>query len=213
MTQDSDESACIAYLLRHGATDCNSANPPILQGRASDGPLSQLGQHQAECAARCLSTQPLAAVYSSPLKRAVETAERIARPHKLAVQLVPDIIEVNVGDWEHRSWLEIRDTERDAYEAFQADPATHGYRNGENLTQVLKRVLPALEQLFQTHRGQRIAVVAHNVVNRVFLAHAIDLPLRRARGLAQDNCGINLIQFRAGTPFVLTLNSIFHLEL
>ncbi len=91
---------CIAYLIRHGATESNLADPPILQGRSINGPLSPRGQRQADQAAQCLSGHPLRAVYSSPLRRAQETAERVASVHRLRVLTLADITEVDVGAWE-----------------------------------------------------------------------------------------------------------------
>jgi broad specificity phosphatase PhoE len=204
--------SCLAFLLRHGATAANVATPPVLQGRSVDGSLSPEGQDQADRSARRLSEQPLAAIYSSPLRRARETAERIALPHRLTVRIVPEIIEVDVGAWESRSWVEIAQTEADDYRAFQDDPATCGYRGGENLNQVRDRVVPAIERLLRSHLGQQIVIVGHNVVNRVFLAHTIQLPLAKARVLVQNNGGINVIRHEGGKTALLTLNSIFHLD-
>lgn len=67
--------SCYVYLLRHGATDNNLANPPLLQGKTVDGPLSEEGKRQAVLAAKGLQYQELEAVYSSPLRRARQTAE------------------------------------------------------------------------------------------------------------------------------------------
>jgi broad specificity phosphatase PhoE len=198
-------------LLRHGATDSNLADPPILQGRTINGPLSTAGRQQADQAAACLASFDLAAVYSSPLIRAQETAASIARPHGLSVRTVAQITEADVGAWERRSWREISQTEPELYEKFQRDPAQYGYRGGENLTQVAERVVPALRRTMAAHLGQTIAIVGHNVVNRVFLAHAIQLPLARARGIAQDNCGINTLRYHQGEFKVVSVNSVFHL--
>jgi broad specificity phosphatase PhoE len=211
MTETDDRESCLAYLVRHGATDANLANPPILQGRSIDGPLSATGVDQATAVARCLASFRISAVYSSPLRRARETAEQIAGKHGLPIQLVEDLTEVDVGAWERRSWLEISQTERDAYERFQSDPATHGYRDGEDLRQVRDRVVPALDRIMEQHLGTRVVVVAHNVVNRVLLAETLAIPLSQARILAQHNCGINVLQRRNGVTATISLNSVFHL--
>jgi broad specificity phosphatase PhoE len=187
------------------------ADPPILQGRKIDGPLSEEGTRQASQAAACLATQKLAGVYSSPLRRAQETAQHIARPHGLTVQTLDAIVEAELGAWEGRSWAEIRATEPDPYHLFQDDPAHHGYRQGENLTQVAQRAVPAVEAILQTHLGAAIAIVGHNVVNRVVLAHALGMPLARARGIIQHNGGINLLRWHGGRLEAVTVNSVFHL--
>ncbi len=78
--------------------------------------------------------------------------------------------------------------------------------------QVADRVVPAIIDTMQTHLGETIAIVGHNVVNRVFLAHALQLPLSNARGIAQDNCGINTLRFRDGRVKAISINSSFHLD-
>ncbi|MCA9166314.1 MAG: histidine phosphatase family protein, partial [Planctomycetales bacterium] len=142
---------CSAYLIRHGATEANLAQPPILQGRSIDGPLSLPGRQQAEAAAFCLHEEPIAAVYCSPLKRAVETAQIVAAPHKSPIHIHEELTEVDVGAWERRSWVEIAQTEPAAYQAFQRDPAAHGYPAGENLQQVFERVNPVLRRILAKH--------------------------------------------------------------
>ncbi len=200
------------YLLRHGATDFNCAEPPRLQGRRVDLPLSAEGLDQAQAAGRRLAAEPLDAVYTSPLLRARQTADAIAAPHGLAIQSVEELIEVDVGQWEGRSWEEVARTDAEAYRLFTADASIHPYLGGENLSTVLARVLPAMERLLAENLGRLIVVVAHNVVNRVYLAHVLGIPLARYRSVVQDNCAISLLEYRAGQTKALWINSVSHLE-
>jgi broad specificity phosphatase PhoE len=203
---------CLAFLIRHGATENNVANPPLLQGSATDPGLSLEGHRQAERAADRLADEPLAAVYSSPLRRALETAETLARPHGLPVQQVPDLKEVDVGRWESRSWKEISQHEPDDYARFMADAATHGYPEGENMIQLLHRIQPTLETLLAANLGNRIVIVGHNVVCRVFIAHLLAIPLAEARRVSHHNCGISIVKYRNGQIKLRTLNTAFHLD-
>lgn len=200
------------YLVRHGATANNLANPPLLQGRGVDLELSAAGREQAARAADLLADYTLAAIYSSPLVRAQQTAEIIAERHGLEVQSVPAIEEVDVGQWEGRSWKEISRTEPEPFHQFISDSANHGYLGGENMTQVLERCAPALTALMKRHMGQRITTVAHNVVNRVYVASLLGVPLSRAREINQDNCGVNVIRLRGDEIKLLSLNASFHLR-
>ena len=118
-------------------------------------------------------------MFSSPLQRALQTAEQIAQPHGLSVDIVPDLIEVDVGQWEGRSWVDIARDEAALHRQFVTDPGTYGYRGGENLAQVRDRVVPAVQDLLAHHAGQRIAIVAHNLVNRVYLGTLMGLSLAR----------------------------------
>ncbi len=200
------------FLVRHAATLNNLARPPKIQGVGDDSSLSDEGRAQAERTAQLLHDQPIVAAFSSPLLRAAETARIIARPHDLTPTPIPSLHEVNVGHWEGRSWVDIEREEPEAYERFVTDPATHGYAGGENLGEVLQRVLPAVQQLMREHMGKVILVVGHNVVNRVLLAHLLNVPLAKARGIDQDNCGVNIIRCRDGQLKVLTTNAAFHLR-
>jgi broad specificity phosphatase PhoE len=206
------QDVCWLYLLRHGATDYNLQRPPILQGRTVDLSLSEEGRRQAERAAAFLEGAQLSAIYSSNLRRARETAEIVARMHRIPVAPRVELAEVDVGNWENRSWVEIERTEPEAFRLFHEDPGTHGYAGGENLSQVLKRVRPTFDDILANHMGQAVAVVGHNVVNRAYLSYLLDIPLSRARKVLQDNCCINVIRYREGEAAVWTLNATFHLR-
>ena len=152
----------------------------------------------------------LAAVYSSPLLRAVQTAQAIALRHGHQVQTVADLIEVDVGRWEGWAWEQIEAAWPEEYRHFMEDPASNPYLDGETMEQIQQRAMPAWDALLQRHAGQTIAVVTHNVVNRVLLAPLLGLPLRQARRIHQDNCGINVVLWRGGQAKLVTLNSVWH---
>ena len=202
----------LLLLIRHGATDCNLARPPRLQGRGINLGLSVEGRRQAEQTASFLRGCRLDRVYSSPLKRAWETATALARPQELSVEAVAELVEVDVGRWENLSWDEIRRDDAAAYAQFLEDCGTFGYAGGENMLQVQQRVTPILTGLLQQNVGKRIAVVCHSVANRAYLAGLLQLPLARCRDLAQDNCGLNVVVYRDGQAELRTLNSVFHLD-
>lgn len=203
---------CWLYLIRHAATPNNRARPPRLQGRRTDPALSEEGQQQAERTGRLLADVPLGAVFASPLRRARQTAEAIAAPHNLSVEIVEDLIEVDVGQWEGRPWDEVERDYPEAYRLFMADATVNPYLGGENLSVVQARAVPALEQLMAANTGRVIAAVAHNVVNRCYLAHLLDVPLARYRSIPQENCGVNIIRYRKGRIRPITINAVEHLD-
>jgi len=205
-----DESTL--YLVRHGATDANLRRPYVLQGRGIDLPLNATGARQAERTADLLAKRPLAAVYSSPMRRALETARAIAARSGVEVVVRYPLIECNVGRWEGLSWDGIREQFPEAYEDFQRDPSRFPYLEGETYADVAQRVVPVLEQLFEAHRGQPFVVVGHNIVNRVSVATFLGLDLARAKEIHQANGGVNVIRRESGRTQLVTLNSAFHLE-
>jgi len=207
---------CVMYLVRHGATANNLAKPPRVQGSGSDLSLSEEGQAQARAAGEFLRGLRIDAFYASTMKRAKETAEIIAsmrenESHEVSV--VDALAEIDVGDWEGRSWVDIERDDPEGYRRFMTEPEMYGYAGGENLTQLLDRVTPAIDALFQQHLGQVICVVAHNVVNRSFMGRLLGLPAAKARSVPQDNCGINVLRWRDNQIKVATINARFHLGL
>lgn len=204
------ESAMM-YLIRHGATAQNEQRPVILQGHGINGPLSERGEQQAREVADFMASRPLVAVYASPMLRAQQTAQAIAECHGLPLRTLADLHEVNVGQWEGKSWPEIMHSERDAYDRFVADP-TYPYRGGESLQNVLDRVESQFQLLLEQHAGESFAVVAHSIVNRVYLASLLYGNLLRARELKQMNCCVNLIRNREGQTELITMNNVLHLS-
>jgi broad specificity phosphatase PhoE len=202
---------CLLYLIRHGATDNNEANPPKLQGRRTDPGLSAKGRDQAMRAAQWLASQGISAVYASPLLRARQTAEPIAKLAGVSVELRDDITEIDVGEWEELAWEEIERRNPVEYRLFMTDASQHPYLGGENLSTVQHRAIPAMASLMAANLGRRIAVVSHNVVNRSYLSHLLNIPLKCYRSIPQENCCVNLIRFANDESKLVTVNSVWHL--
>jgi len=206
-----DDSTCWMLLVRHGATANNLQRPPRLQGRGLDDPLSELGVKQAQRTGAWLADQPIGAIYSSPLLRARQTAEAIAALHGRPIEIIQQITEADVGQWEGLCWDEIKQRHPKEYNGFMTDAGVNPYVGGETLQQVLDRSRPALLRLMSENPGQLIVVAAHNVVNRSFMAEMLGLPLRAYRSIPQDNGGVNLLRYRNGQVKLLTVNSVLHL--
>jgi broad specificity phosphatase PhoE len=205
------EDTCWMMLIRHGATANNLQRPPRLQGRGLDDPLCELGLQQAQRTGTWLADQPIAAVYSSPLLRARQTAEAIASLHGLGVETVDTLTEADVGQWEGLSWDIIQERHPAEYQGFMTDASVHPYVGGETMRDVLHRCRPALLELMEQNLGKLIAVAAHNVVNRTFIAELLGMPLKQYRSIPQHNGGVNLLRYRDGEAKLLTLNSVIHL--
>lgn len=172
-------------LARHGETDWNRESR--FQGHA-DPPLNQLGREQAmELAAR-LASEELTAVYSSPLRRAFETAEMVAAAHGLSAVPVDGLREVDVGSWEALTRGEV---ERRFPEQFRRWLAYgRGWDDGETYKEMGSRAIAALEQLAARHDGERIAAITHGGPIRAALARAagISHSEARRRGPMVGNC-------------------------
>ena len=197
------------YLIRHAATAANLEVPAKLQGRGTDPVLAEIGIAQAVATRRLLESTRIDACYTSPLRRAVETATIIA--NGLPITSIDALTECDVGRWEGLSWETIRESEPELYERYMANPATFGYPDGESFGQVAERATPAITHLLESHVGQTIVVVSHHVVNRVYLAGVLGMPPAHARKVSLDNCGVSVVTHQHGKTTLRTLNSIFHL--
>jgi len=204
-------SATTLILVRHGATQANVCEPYILQGLRPDNDLVEQGRRQARAVAEALRDSGAVHIYCSPLRRGCQTAEAIAGVLHVPVSVAPALVEADTGLWTELSWPAIEQRWPAEHAAFRDDPERHPYLGGENLAQVWARCIPALEDLVARHLGQTFVVVGHGVVNRVVLAHWLDLPLRFARHLPQDNGGMNVITFGGERGKVRSVNALGHL--
>jgi alpha-ribazole phosphatase len=200
------------FLVRHGSTAANERLPFVLQGSEIDGPLTETGFRQAAALARHFRDFEIHAIYSSPLLRARQTAAAVAEGRNLEVILVPDLRECSVGRWEGMAWDTIKAEQPQEHERFFADPVNTPHPGGESYRDVLNRAAPAIHDILMKHVGQNVVIVAHNMLNRVYLAEYVGIDLKHARRLRQANCCINLLHHRRGKTELVTLNSVLHLD-
>mgnify|MGYP001347245172 CR=1 FL=1 len=141
------------YLVRHGETDWNRERR--FQGHR-DIPLSAAGLIQAERLAQSLKSEVFEAIYSSDLRRALQTAEIIAKEHDLPVKTLKKLRERTVGEWEGLSQEEVAARYPDWRQRI-----AKGLHGAESLVELQKRMTDQLEELVRLHRGGRILVVSH----------------------------------------------------
>lgn len=202
----------VLYLLRHAATAANLSHPVKLQGRRHDPPLAALGVRQAEFTRDFLAVRPIDACYTSPLRRARQTADILVEPHNIEANAVEELTECDVGRWEGLDWDSIRCRDPEGYRQFHANPAQFGYPAGESFGDVHGRAAPVIDRLLDEHDGGAILVVTHHVVGRTYLAGVLGLGPDRARLVSLDNCGISIVEVLGERKALVTLNATFHLQ-
>ncbi|HEV3237723.1 MAG TPA: histidine phosphatase family protein [Gemmataceae bacterium] len=202
----------VLYLIRHGATEANLARPALLQGRHHDAGLAPLGIRQAQATRDFLAIRPIDYCYSSPLRRAVQTAEIVSKPHGLKPGILEALTECDIGRWEGMDWASIREKDETACHRFMTRPGKFGYPGGETFADVYNRVAPVLDELLHKHVGHSMLVVAHHIVNRTYLAGLLGLKPDQARQVSLDNCGISVVVKQGESTTVSTLNAAFHLQ-
>ncbi len=186
-------------LVRHGETDWNVAE--VFRGRIDIG-LNETGMKQAELLAEYLSDKKLEAVYSSPLKRALKTAEAIAQRHHLELNVTPGLNDMDFGEWQGLPFPEVKDK----YQGLFADWVNHPERvrvpSGENLDDVTKRAMPLVENIIAKYEGS-VVLVSHRVVNKVLICALLGLDNSHFWNIRQDICGITSFVYENG-QFILT---------
>lgn len=200
----------LMVLVRHGETEWNRVER--FRGRA-DVPLNNTGLAQAEATARRLAAewQP-AAIYSSPLSRALRTAEAIARPLGLPVQIHRGLVDIDYGRWQGLTPDEARVEWPEEAETWYRNPQSASIPGGETLERVRVRAMEAVNQLAARHPGQTIVLVGHTVVNRAILLGVLGLGNNRFWHLRQDTCALNLFEAEGGDFTLGSMNDTCHLR-
>ena len=197
------------YLVRHGQTAWNREE--IFRGR-TDVPLDETGLKQAELAGEYLKEVKIDAIYSSPLSRALETAEKIARFHNLKVQPLEGIIDMSFGNWEGHAHQEIKKNDSETYRRWREEPHLVRLPGGESLDDVRVRSMAALEEVIRKHPGKALILVSHRVVNKVLICGILGLDNSHFWQISQDPTAINLIQYRNGKYILSLMNETCHLK-
>ena len=198
-----DRGTTRLILVRHGEPDDSVRGR--CYGRLDPG-LSPRGREQMRGTWEVLRRQPVEAIYSSPSRRAVESAG-LRGPGALAVAVDERLREIDFGAFEGLAYGEIAARHPREYEEWMTRPTEVTFPRGESFTVMSARVHAALERIRQIHRGETVVVVAHGGVNRVALAAALDLDPRRVFRLDQAHACLNVIDHVAGEPIVRLMNA------
>jgi len=191
-------------LIRHGENDYLVKNR--MPGRISGIHLNGRGHERAAELARTLSRLPIKAIYSSPLERAVETAEPLAQSLGLGIQLRPDLTDTDVGDWAGRSWKALGRTR--LWKVIQQTPSQFQFPGGETFVQAQERVVRALDAIASAHADELIAVVFHADPIKLAVAHYLGLPLDNFQRLTAHTGSVTILKMDGAAIKLLALNLI-----
>ena len=194
-------------LVRHGATEESARGR--CYGRL-DVLLSPRGLRQAEALARALADHPLAAVYASPLARALDTARPVAAAQGLEPAVLEALAELDFGEVEGLRYDEIEAARPELFRAWMDEPARVRFPGGEGLADLRARVLPAVEQIRARHERETVAVVAHGGVVRVVLAEALGLDDGALFRLDLSEGGVSVVDWLDGVPLLRLANATLY---
>jgi len=197
-------------LVRHGETEWNRVER--FRGRA-DVPLNGTGLAQAKAMARRVAAEwrPVA-IYSSPLTRAVKTAEAVAWHFDLRVEVNSGLIDIDYGEWQGLTPDEVRERWPKIVDAWYNAPHTAQIPNGETLDDLRVRAMSTVNEMAKRHKGQTIVLVGHTVINRIILLAVLGLGNDRFWRLRQDTCAINVFEVEGGVFTLVSLNDKYHLR-
>jgi broad specificity phosphatase PhoE len=164
-------------LARHGETEWNRLGR--WQGQ-HDLPLSSRGREQALALCARLKSERLSAVYSSALRRAIETAHEIAVCHRLNVCRDARLNELNLGEWEGLRRQEIATKYPQLLQAWEADTRSVSPPNGESVADLERRVLSAIQEIALAYPGETVCLIGHKMTNGIIRCRYLDLLLNDA---------------------------------
>lgn len=171
-------------LIRHGETDWNAENR--YQGQM-DPSLNERGIAQARGLAEGLRGLGIQVLYSSPLRRALQTAQIIAQALGIPLHTDPRLKEIRQGEWEGLLRSEIAARYPELFRRWLAEPWVATPPGGESLAQVRDRVLAAVAEIASRHQGERVGVVTHLIPIYIIKAHYQGLTFETLRGLDFPN--------------------------
>lgn len=197
-------------IVRHAETEANVSQ--IWQG-SQDAPLTARGQIQVQATAQFFAkwvvTHPVDAFYVSPLARAQSTAAGIAEAIGLQPEIEPRLSEFHLGDWEGRSFAELRDAE-DLWGKWAVDPR-FAPPNGESPHTFYLRAVAAMDEIAARHPGQSVIVVTHGGLIANVLAGWLGKDSAEWRKWEAHNCAITMIERSEEGWTALSVNDISHL--
>jgi len=196
-------------LVRHGRTEWNKGQ--IFRGTV-DIPLDEQGRNEAACARDWLDAETFHAAYSSPLSRAVETAEIILEPHGTPVVMHDGLTDLNYGDWQGKPNEEVKRVYPELYQQWQTAPHTVVFPEGEGLNAVRHRSLAAVEEVVANHPGETVLLAAHRVVNKVLIAALLGLGDSHFWEIGQDTAALNEFVYQEGKWICRLMNDTCHLR-
>jgi probable phosphoglycerate mutase len=199
------------YFLRHGQTAFSRDNN--FCGSGSDPDLTEAGREMAEAFAVAHRTTTWGAVYASPLRRAVATAQPLCDALGLKPELRDDLKEIGYGKWEGLTVEEVNRIYHDDYIRWTADPAWNAPTGGEPAVAIAQRSLHVIEEIKQRFSTGNLLIVSHKATIRIALCGLLGIDVGRFRyRLACPVGSVSVVEFGAHGPLLVALADRAHLN-
>ncbi len=197
-------------LVRHGHVE--GIAPQRFRGR-TDVPLTEEGRRQALAVAECVAARwrPVA-VYTSPLQRCVRTGREIAAAAATDSAVLSELIDLDYGDWQWRTYAEVRLEWPELFELWLAAPHLVRFPHGESLQELVARMADVLRMVLERHATDTVVLVGHDSGIRALLLQLLDQPLSAYRRLAPQPASISEVEVLGHQVKVLSVNETQHLQ-
>jgi probable phosphomutase (TIGR03848 family) len=194
----------LLLLIRHGENDYVKTGK--MAGRIAGVHLNERGQKQAQALGEALKEIPIKAVYSSPLERAMETAQPTAESHKLTILPEPDLMDTDIGKWQGKSLKVLRLMK--AWKIVQSAPSRFRFPEGESFTEAQTRYVNTLERIIQKHHKPQdiVVVVFHADPIKLAVAHFLGMPLDHFQRLGCDTGSLTALHVSEANANLIKLN-------
>lgn len=192
-------------LVRHGESEGNLRR--VMQGQL-DLPLTDAGREQARLVAARIASMPVVAIYSSPLSRAFETAQTIARQHALTVTPVLDLQEGGWGEAQGLTWAEVSSR----WDVSGERPLAEVIPGAETPDSLRSRAAAAVDALLDRHALDLAVCVSHAGTIAQLIAHLIGMPEGQLPRLSTGNTAVTIVEGSADLPMIRLLNDMCHLD-
>lgn len=193
--------ATTIFLVRHAAHDLVGH---VLCGRMPGVHLGEAGRRQAALLARRLGREGLAAVYTSPLPRACETAAAIAAPLGMDARTCDGLNEIEFGDWTGRSFASLEGDPH--WRRWNAERDAERPPGGETMREAQQRASRCIRRMAEEHPDAAVAAVSHADVIKAVLAEVLGLPLGAHAKFEISPAGLSAIQLWHGGARILCMN-------
>jgi probable phosphoglycerate mutase len=198
------------YLLRHGQTAFSRAN--AFCGSGTDAELTEHGVEMALAFAGAYSATPWQAVYCSPLKRAVDTAQPLCDALGLKMEVRDGLKEISYGQWEGQSVETVKKAYHDDHLQWTADPAWHAPTGGEPAILIARRGVEVIEEILSRHKEGNVLVVSHKATIRVIVCALLGIDVGRFRfRIGCPVASVSVIEFGSHGPLLHVLADRSHL--
>lgn len=190
-------------LIRHATTQAVGRH---LSGRMPGVPLNEEGQLQAQLLAQRLAVLPLAALYSSPVERALQTAELIGKVLQLPILSSDDFLELDFGRWTGAGFEDLSgDKQFQRFNAFRSHTRIPG---GETMLEAQVRIVGGLQRICEKHGNETVAVVSHSDLIKAAVAYYAGIPLDLFQRIEISPASVSVLELYEDTARILLVNEV-----